>query len=98
MGKASIDQSLLLILAQLKNADEDAKTRQKVRRLTPAQAVEMRKLLKRRDEQYLFPTRRFYVRRDRRDGQYYLVRSRRIGSDNLLRRRGKPVVGRGAII
>ncbi len=95
-GKGGTD-GLLLLLAQLKNNDEDAKKRQKVRRLTPKQAVELRKLLRKQRDEYLFPTDRFYVRKAR-DGHFYVYRSRRIHSDNLLRKKKSDFDARGSII
>jgi hypothetical protein len=109
MAGKDVDSGLLLILAQLKNQDEDAHTRPLASHtLSKKQIKYWRKRLKKRRDEALFQTDIYYIR-TKKNGKKYLVRSRRIHSDNLTNniytkkdkkgRRKLPYhVGRGAII
>ena len=92
------DSALLLILAMLKNNDEDSKNRKVCSRtLSDAQVKQIRAKIKKNRDDHLFPVDHFYIR-TRKNGKRYLVRSRRIHSDNLIKGRKKPLVKAGAII
>ena len=99
MAGKDADNALILLLAMMKNADEDAKTRKILKGpLSPEQVVKYRAAIRRNRDDHLFPVDKFYVRR-RKDGRYYLVRSRRIHSDNLIKpKKGAFKVDKGAII
>jgi len=92
------DSALLLILAMLKNDDEDSKHRKVISRtLSKAQVAKYRALIRKNRDDHLFPVDKFYIR-TRKNGKKYLVCSRRIHSDNLIKGRKKPLVQAGAII
>src|SRR2546425_11232093 len=99
MAGKDADNALILLLAMMKNADEDAKARKILKGpLSPEEVKEYRAAIRRNKDEHLFPVDHFYVRR-RKDGRYYLVRSRRIHSDNLIKpKKGAFHVKPGAII
>jgi len=100
MGGKDADNSLILLLAQLRNNDEDSKKRKRISHtLSKAQCEKYRKIIRKNRDDHLFPVDRFYIRTDRKTGKKYLVRSRRIHSDNLVKsKKGAFRVKAGSII